>query len=330
MSRQERETIVSEYDGLELSVLNVIPKEGRQICGVLQLVHGMCEYKERHLPFMKYMAKHGYICVIHDQRGHGGSVNSREDLGYFYGGGAKAVVEDIHQITLLLRERYPNLPLILFGHSMGSLAVRAFLRKYDHLIDMLIVCGSPSRNRAVIFGKLIVQIQKMIFGSRHRSRLLETLTFGSYAAKFPKEAHHCSWICTDQLVVKEYEDSQLCGFTFTVDGYAGLFQLMQETYSKRGWQCTRPDMPILFVGGAEDPCIGNTRKFAAAVNHIRSRGYENVRGKLYPGLRHEILNEPCKEKIYRDLAGYIKKQDLSDRMKTSEGVFNCGGKTGIK
>ena len=56
MSRQERETIVSEYDGLELSVLNVIPKEGRQICGVLQLVHGMCEYKERYLPFMKYMA----------------------------------------------------------------------------------------------------------------------------------------------------------------------------------------------------------------------------------------------------------------------------------
>ena len=175
---------------------------------------------------------------------------------------------------------------------------------------MLIVCGSPSRNRAVILGKLIVQIQKAIFGVHHRSKLLEALTFGGYAARFPKEAHKCSWICTDQLVVKEYEESELCGFTFTVDGYSVLFQLMEAAYSKKGWQCTKPNMPILFVGGAEDPCIGSVRKFAAAINHIRSRGYQDVKGKLYPGLRHEILNEPCKEKIYREIAGYIKKQDL--------------------
>lgn len=313
MSRQERETIVSQYDGLQLSVLSVIPKEGRQLRGIFQLVHGMCEYKERYLPFMKYLARHGYVCVIHDHRGHGASVKSRDDLGYFYGGGAQAVVEDIHQITQMARERYPNLPLILFGHSMGSLAVRAFLRKYDSLIDLLIVCGSPSRNRAVIFGQMIAKIQKMIFGGLHRSRLLEALTFGGFAARFPKEPHSGSWICTDQLVVREYENSDLCGFTFTVDGYQALFQLMEETYSRSGWQCTQPDLPILFVGGAEDPCIGNARRFAAALNHLRSQGYQNVRGKLYPGLRHEILNEPCREKIYRDLAGYIRRELESEK-----------------
>lgn len=311
MSRQYKETLPSSYDGLPLSMLTVIPKEGRQQKGILQLVHGMCEYKERYLPFMKFMAKHGYVCVIHDHRGHGKSVKSRQDLGYMYEGGCEALVEDIRRVTLLTKERYENLPVILFGHSMGSLAVRAFAKQYDDLIDMLIVCGSPSRNRLVFFGELIARMQKMIFGGRYRSRLLEALSFGSYAARFPKENHKSAWICTDQLVVKEYEESPLCGFTFTVDGYQALFGLMREAYGKRGWKCSKPQMPVLFVGGAEDPCIGNVRKFAAAVNFLRAAGYNNVKGKLYPGLRHEILNEPSKEKIYRDIAAYIRKQEIS-------------------
>lgn len=309
MSRQKLEDIKSQYDGLKLSLLTVTPKEGKELHGVIQLVHGMCEYKERYLPFMKFMAKHGYICVIHDNRGHGKSVKNVEDLGYMYRGKARAFVEDIHQITLLIRERYPRLPVILFGHSMGSLAVRAYLKKYDSLIDMLIVCGSPSKNPGVILGRMIAVVQGKLQGERHRSKLLEALSFGSFAARFPKEMRKHAWICTDQLVVKEYEDSRLCGFTFTVDGYRTLFQLMEEAYSGHGWQCTKPRLPILFLGGAQDPCIGNPRKFAAAIRQLRSQGYQNVRGKLYPGLRHEILNEPCKKEIYKDIAVYIRRQE---------------------
>lgn len=309
MSSQNREIIKSQWDGLELSLLTVAPREGRQLHGVIQMVHGMCEYKERYLPFMKFMAKHGYICVIHDNRGHGQSVKSMEDLGYMYEGGAKAMVEDIRQITLLLRERYPELPLTLFGHSMGSLAVRAYVKKYDDLLDGLIVCGSPSRNRAVILGKAIATVQKQIWGSHHRSKLLEALSFGGYAAQFPREKRKYAWICTDQLVVREYEDSQLCGFTFTVDGYRTLFDLMGEAYSRRGWKCANGSLPVLFLGGAQDPCIGNGRKFAAAMRHLQARGYQNVRGKLYPGLRHEILNEPCKRKIFQDVALFLRRQE---------------------
>ena len=94
----------------------------------------MSEYKERYLPFMEYMAKRGYVCVIHDHRGHGKSVRAMDDLGYMYGGGADAILKDIEVVNREMHQQLPDLPLILFGHSMGSLAVRAFARDHDDCI----------------------------------------------------------------------------------------------------------------------------------------------------------------------------------------------------
>lgn len=297
--------IQSEYDGHPLAVLELVPEKVR---GVLQLVHGMAENKERYLPFMKYMAAKGFACVIHDHRGHGASVRSPRDLGYMYGGGGDAIVADILQINREIHMRWEELPVILFGHSMGSLAVRAFARKYDNLIDMLIVCGSPSKNPALKLGKCIAAAQKKLCGGRHKSKLLEALSFGAYAARFAKEKDGSGWICSDPEVVRKYNASPLCGFTFTADGYQALFQLMEQTYAENGWVMKNPNMPILFVSGKEDPCLGNVRKFAQAVQHMRLRGYRDVRGKLYPGMRHEILNEKDHEKVFHDLYVYIIKK----------------------
>ncbi len=296
-------TLHSRMDGLELSVLEVIP-EG-EVRGVMQLVHGMSEYKERYLPFMEYMAKHGFVCVIHDHRGHGKSVKAQEDLGYMYGGGGEALIQDIRRVNSYVRCKYPNRPVILFGHSMGSLAARAFLKRYDRSVKMVIICGSPSKNPALFAGKAIASLQKKFMGGRHISRLIESMSFGPYAARFPKEKSRFAWVCSDPEVVEEYEQSSLCGFTFSADGYLALFDLMEETYSSKDWKCQRPDMPILFISGGDDPCMGNIRGFKHAVDHMRCVGYRKVRGKVYPGMRHEILNEKNKDKVYRDIYAYI-------------------------
>ena len=100
--------IESEADGLDISVLAVVPDE-TPYKGILQLVHGMSEYKERYLPFMEYMAKKGYVCVIHDHRGHGKSVRALDDLGYMYGGGADAILKDIEVVN---REMHQQLPVL--------------------------------------------------------------------------------------------------------------------------------------------------------------------------------------------------------------------------
>ena len=219
----------SEADGLEISIMAVIP-DTKPYRGAVQLVHGMSEHKERYLPFMKYLAELGYVTVIHDHRGHGKSVKHQEDLGFTYGGGAKAMLQDIRTVNRKIHTQFPDLPLILMGHSMGSLAVRAFVAEHDSCADMLIVCGSPSYNTAMPLGVGIAKIEKAVLGSRHRSKLIEIMSFGAGVAKFRKDKNCTAWICSDPKVAKEYKESELCGFTFTDDAYLALFELMKRAY----------------------------------------------------------------------------------------------------
>ena len=242
----------SEADGLEISVMAVIPDK-KPYRAVVQLVHGMSEHKERYLPFMQYLAKRGYVTVIHDHRGHGKSVKYQEDLGFTYGGGAEAMLKDIGTVNRKIHGTYPELPVILMGHSMGALAVLAFEAQHDSCVDMLIVCGSPSYNTAMPLGVAIAKMEKAVFGPRHRSKLIETMSFGASVAKFRKDKTCTAWICSDPEVAKEYKESELCGFTFTDDAYLALFELMKRAYDVEHYSCTNPKMPVLFVSGAEDP-----------------------------------------------------------------------------
>ena len=299
----------SEADGLPISVMAVIPDQ-KPCRAVIQLVHGMSEHKERYLPFMKYLAEQGYISVIHDHRGHGKSVRYKEDLGYMYGGKAEALLQDIRTVNRKIHTKFPKLPVILMGHSMGSLAVRAFTAKHDGCIDMLIVCGSPSYNQARPLGVALAKAEKAIFGEKHRSKLIEAISFGAGAMKFRKDKTCTAWICSDPAVAKEYEESELCGFTFTDEAYLVLFELMKQAYDVKHFSCTNPKMPVLFVSGAEDPCLINVRHFAKTVQAMRHAGYLDVKGKLYPGMRHEILNEKNKEQVYHDIVVYMKKKGL--------------------
>ena len=306
MFTKENIVYVSDVDGLEISVLEVRPEEAPR--AVVQLVHGMCEHKERYLPFMEYLAGRGYASVIFDQRGHGASAKSKEDLGYMYRCGIKGYLKDIIGINEMIHERFPGIPLILFGHSMGSLAVRAFASDHDDCIDMLIVCGSPSDTGAKELGRFIAFTEGKLRGFKHKSKLLEAMSFGGYAKKFADEKSIFAWLSTDPEIVKYYEQSDYCGFTFTDDGYLLLFNLMRKAYNIKNWHCTNPDLPVLLISGSEDPCMGSKAKFAAAVHAMKNAGYKDVSAKLYKGMRHEILNEKDKELVYSDIAKYIRKK----------------------
>lgn len=299
--KKETMQVKSERDGLNLDVLIVEPAQEESICGTLQISHGMCENKERYTEFMEFMAERGWACIIHDHRGHGKSIREARDLGYMYEGGARSVVEDLYQITGLLRERFPGKPLVLLGHSMGSMAARVYLKEHDGALDGLVLTGSPSLNGALPLGSAVARIQKRLLGGRHPSRLLEALSFGPYVRRFAKEKSRFAWCCSDPEVVAAYDSSPLCGFTFTADGYQTLFELMKETYSGSGWGCANPGLPIAFLSGADDPCMENTKKFAQAAEHLKKQGYACVKRKLYPGMRHEILNERGRREVFGDI-----------------------------
>lgn len=299
---KEHLTITSHFDQLPLDTIIMSPSHPK---GIVQISHGMCEHKERYFDFMSYLCQQGYVCIIHDHRGHGKSVLSPDDLGYFYDQGHIGIVEDLHQITLWIRNQYPELPLYLFGHSMGSLVVRCYIKKYDHDIDGLIVCGSPSLNAAAGAGIKLAQLSAKLSGDHHRSGLIQKIGFESFNKNFDKSIPN-SWICSNKEVVKAYNQNPLCHFTFTANGFESLFHLMQETYDDKGWQINHPELPIYFIAGEDDPCIVNEKKYNEAVHFLKERGYTHVSSHLFEHMRHEILNETKNIKVYHFILDILK------------------------
>ena len=298
MSRIENITIPSEADGLPLSVCLVTPDSG-QPKALVQLAHGMAEHKERYLPFMEYLADHGYAALINDHRGHGASVRDPGNRGFFYAGGAGALVLDLHQLTRWLHSRFSGRKLFLFGHSMGSLAVRVYRQRYDGDIDGLVVCGSPGYNPATGAGLTLNRLMTAFKGERYISPLFVKMTTGSFNRGNPKSGSPNAWLSTNQDNVQRYDADPLCGFPFTLNGYRALLTLMRDAY--RPVPAAHPALPVHFLSGSEDPCAPDEKGFNDAVSRLRRDGYSNVTARLYPGMRHELLNHANHLEVYADL-----------------------------
>ncbi len=300
--KQENIKITSLFDGLNLDAVMTVPQKVEK---VLLINHGMCEYKERYLDFMKYLSENNIACCIFDMRGHGKSLKDEKDLGYMYDDSGRALVEDIRSVIEYLKERFPNTELTLMGHSMGSLVVRAFTRKYDSLIDKLIVMGSPSANPAVTAGIALIDMEIFRKGDRHLSRMVTAMSVGPYDNVYPEEGHN-SWLSANKENVIAYNDDPMCGFIFTLNGYRNLMMVLRRAYARRGWVMQNYKLPVFFVSGEDDPCAVNKDKFYNAVESMKSHGYTDVISKMYPGMRHEILNEDNKEEVYKDIINFIK------------------------
>lgn len=280
--------LTSSFDGLQIAGAMCQPQG--QPKGIFQIVHGMAEHKERYYPFMEFLAQNGYVAFIHDHRGHGESVKVMpDDLGYMYKGGWLAMVEDIKLVQDHAKALYPELPVTLFGHSMGSMAVRSFTKRYDSSIAKLIVCGCPSDNPAKGAGIALACISGVLCGWHHRSKLINGIAFGAYGRAFPEGSY--GWLSANQTNVKNYMRDPLCGFCFTANGFLNLFRVMKDCYGAKGWSLENTGIPVRFVSGADDPCRTNDKAFEAAAQFLRDRGYSDVKQKLFPGLRHEILLE---------------------------------------
>lgn len=327
---KEEFTLKSNHDGLALGVSLRIPESISKNTpnnaadnpsngpkGIVQLVHGMAEHRERYHDFMDYLAGQGYVVIIHDHRGHGASLHAEGGYGYFGKNGVEGIISDVHQVTEYVKQRFPGLSLTLFGHSMGSLVVRCYMKQYDQDVNRLIVCGSPSKNPGLGAGLTVAKLMKIFRGEKHRSKLINRLAFGGYNKRSAKlarqngnldaayDAGPNSWIVSDPAVVAAYDADERDGFTFTLNGFIILFSLMKRAYDPRGWQMKNPAAPIFFIAGSDDPCIISQKDFEKAVNFMRARGYQDVVSKLYPKMRHEILNERGKLEVWSDVVDWI-------------------------
>lgn len=298
----------SKWDGVVIHGICLVPE---QPVAILQMVHGMCEHKERYLLFMEKMAERGYIVLMQDNRGHGESIRNKEDLGYCYSSMDRGYVEDIYRATRFIRKAYPNLPVILYGHSMGSLAVRAYLKQHDDAIDGLIISGSPSYNEIIPLGRLLVRFVSLCMGERFRSKRVQHMVLGGFEKKF--EGGKNAWLSVDPAVGSAFERDPLCAFTYTANGFMTLLNLETIVYKDKGYLVRHPELPILFLSGNDDPCYVNEKKWRQAIDRLKKLGYDHIREIRYEGMRHEIHNEKNRELVFMDVDRFCHRVSLRSK-----------------
>lgn len=289
---------VSDFDGLKVSA--VIAKPSGNINGIVQIVHGMNEHKERYFEFMDYLAEEGFITVIHDNRGHGKSICTLDDLGFMFRNGGKGFAEDIVQLKKVVRSVYPTYPYFIIGQGMGSLGVRCMLKEHDEDLGGVILLGCLCYSRFSGFVRSVNSAVSQKQGSRSRSDRIYEVWEETMNRDFGGAPH--SWISSRKEVVEAFNADPLCNFKYTLNGYEGLLYLMRETYSKSGWRVKNPNLPIRFISGRDDPCMISERKFFKAMQLLDKVGYESVSHRLFDGMRHDVLNEKNSINVYKDIA----------------------------
>lgn len=278
-----------------------------EIKGVVQLIHGMAEYAERYAPFAEYLTVRGYLVCADDHLGHGKSVVSEEDLGYFTDGKSNSVVlADIRKLTLTVREKYGSVPYFVLGHSMGSFFCRKYIADYGKEFSGAIVMGTGFQPAvATGAGKFLSRLIALFKGWKHRSKWIDRMAFGSYGKRFTENRTPFDWISKNQENVDRYIADELCGVTFTCSGFYGLFSIVGTACKNKTIKAVPKDLPIYLVAGSDDP-VGNYGKGVIKLyDKLSKYGVKDLSMTLYRDARHEILNDDCAPQVMEDILGFI-------------------------
>lgn len=279
------------------------------IKAILQISHGMVEFIDRYDAFAKYLADKGILVTGNDHLGHGGSVTSEDNWGYFHEDeGYKKVLEDLYTVTKITKEKYKNIPYFLLGHSMGSFYARRYLFTYGEELDGAIIMGSAWQEKITVkTGKLLCKIIALFKGSKYRSKFINNMALGPYNKKWEPSKTHNDWLTKDEKIVEWYSNEPKCSFIFTLNGFYNLFSVLDDVCDKNNIAKVRKDLPVFFMAGEDDP-VGNFGKgVKKTYEAFKEVGIKDVSLKLYPNDRHEILNETDKDVVYKDLYNFIDK-----------------------
>lgn len=274
---------------------------------VVQLVHGITDYSGRYAHFAAYLNSLGYLVVAQDHMGHGESISREAPAGYFSGGWF-AAVDDTYQLYLDTRKLYPDIPYVMFGHSMGSLIARSILARYpDSGIDAAVICGTVWTPPAVIQGgRVLAQLVCRKNGEQNPSPMLRKMMFGTCNARIEKPRTEYDWITRDEAVVDAYMADPLCTFVPTAGLIRDMIDGLRYIQNPANMARMRKDLPVLFIAGGEDPVAGYGKGMEHVAADFEKAGMLRLSRQIYPGCRHEILNELNKEEIFTDIANWIK------------------------
>jgi alpha-beta hydrolase superfamily lysophospholipase len=281
-----------------------IPSDNK-VRAVVQVAHGMMDYIGRYALMADALCASGIALCGNDHLGHGDSVATPEDYGFFASrDGYKYVIDDVKGMNDLIRKELPDLPVILLGHSMGSFISRLYSVRYPDSIDGLIIHGTAGPNPATGAGKLLVKLLRAVKGERHRSKFVCSLADGGYNKGFDPAEGDGAWLTRDPSMVADRVGNPKNDFIFTLAGYEDLFNFLGDCNSKAWFKAFPAGLRTLVISGEQDP-VGDFGKGVRYVYDNLKKNGADVELKLYEGARHELFNETNRDEVFADLIGWI-------------------------
>jgi len=301
-------TTLTTRDGAEVVVHRHLP-DG-PVRGVVHVAHGMAEHARRYDHLAEALTAAGLAVYAEDHRGHGETAATPDDLGYFAERrGWALVLDDLHRVTLRARAEFPDVPVVLFGHSMGSFLAQQYLFTFPGEVDAFVLSGSNGPVGPLgEAGAVAARAERARLGPHGRSDVLDRLVFGAYNKPFEPARTRFDWLSRDQAQVDAYIADPWCGFVPTtqmyLDVFSGLRVIGQRERVRVG---ARPDTPIYAFAGSEDP-VGGAAGMASLLEHYRAAGLTAVEHRVYDGGRHEMLNETNRDEVVADVLDWIESQ----------------------
>jgi alpha-beta hydrolase superfamily lysophospholipase len=294
-------------DDHELFVHRFLPDEGVAKRAVVHIAHGMAEHGARYERLAEALTGAGYVIYANDHRGHGRTAKRDEDLGFFGSSrGFRRTVRDIDELVALEKQDNPGLPVILFGHSMGSYMIQRFIIDHGRLVQGAVLSATSGKPNALASaGRLVARAERLRLGDRGRSKLLNDLSFGQFNRAFAPTRTDFDWLSRDPAEVDKYMRDPRCGFICTTSLWVDLLDELAELHRPENQARIPADLPVYLFAGSRDPVGDNTKSIERLIDAYRRAGLRDITQRFYPEGRHEMVNEINRDEVARDLLAWL-------------------------
>jgi len=291
---------------LEIFVYKWLPNDNIQVKGVVQIAHGMAETATRYEGFANDLTNDGFIVYANDHRGHGKTAGEASRLGDLGEDGFNSMVENMHELNDIIKEENKNIPIFLFGHSMGSFLTQRYICLYGSELKGAILTGSCGRQGIIIdIARLIAKVEIKKIGRNTKSIKLNKLMFGSYNNSFKPNRTNFDWLSRDNKEIDKYVNDPYCGTVFTAgfffDFLGGLKSIEKDEEIKN----VPRGLPIYIFSGDKDPVGKNGKGVLKLVKTYNKHEIKDLTYKLYKDGRHEMLHEINKEEVIVDVIKWL-------------------------
>jgi len=267
---------------------------------VVMIIHGLAEHAVRYDDFAKHLNSKNLGVYSMDLRGHGRSID--DGLGVFRKkNGWEMVVDDISKLYAHIKKKNPDKPIVLFGHSMGSIFSRAILQKTSDEYEKCVLSGVTVSKPGL---RDVAPFMASLFPSQKPAKLLDNMTFGDFNKAFTPNRTKFDWLSRDEAQVDKYVQDEKCGFVASGSMFKDVAGVLLYTLKDSNIKAMPKETPIFIISGDKDPAgnFGYDAKFLA--DSYTDAGLV-VRYKLYEDARHEILNETNNQEVYNDVSDFV-------------------------